>query len=144
MEKKVPDYRGKRILIVEDNHLNMEIFEEILGQTGLKMEEAYDGAEAIEKVAGSEEGYYDLILTDIWMLQMNGYVMTETIRAMKREDVKVVPIIGMTADVEACSVEMARNVGMNDQIYKPFSVDEIAVLFDRYLECKSAELTKIG
>lgn len=133
MGEVVPDYRGKRILLVEDNRLNMEIFEEILSQTGVKMEEAFDGTEAVEKVAESEEGYYDLILSDIRMIYMNGYLMTKSIRGMNRKDVQKLPIIGMTADVEVCSVEAAIQAGMNDQIYKPFGIEEISDKLSKYL-----------
>lgn len=134
MGERVPNYDGKRLLIVEDNHLNMEIFKEIIGFTGIEIDEAFDGVEAVEKVAESPEGYYNLILSDIRMFYMNGYLMTNSIRRMNRADVKTIPIIGMTADREEYGPEDARLAGMNDQIYKPFGVEEIVPIFDRYLQ----------
>lgn len=136
MDERVPDYNGKRLLIVEDNYLNMEIFKEIIGFTGIEIDEAFDGVEALEKVAESPEGYYNLILSDIRMIYMNGYLMTNSIRRMNRTDVKTLPIIGMTADRDECRPEEAWAAGMNEQIYKPFGMEEIVPLFDRYLlEC---------
>lgn len=133
MDEEIPVYNGKRLLIVEDNRLNMEIFKEIIGFTGIEIDEAFDGVEAIEKVAESPEGYYDLILSDIRMIYMNGYLMTNSIRKMNRADVKSLPIIGMTADREECSPKDAREAGMDEQIYKPFGMEEILPLFKRYL-----------
>lgn len=134
MEDQLPCMKGKRLLIVEDNQLNMEIFKEIIGQTEIEMEEAYDGVEALEKISASPDGYYDMILSDIRMIYMNGYRMARSIRKLDRKDVKKMPIIGMTADREICKVEDAIESGMNDQIYKPFSAKEISLFFTRYLK----------
>lgn len=140
MGERIPNFNGKRLLIVEDNQLNMEIFKEIIGFTGIEIDEAFDGIEAIEKVAESPEGYYNLILSDIRMLYMNGYLMTNSIRRMNRTDVKTIPIIGMTADREECRPEEAIEAGMNEQIYKPFGVEEIIPIFNRYIsECNERE-----
>lgn len=133
MLKEIPNYEGKRILIVEDNELNMEIFQEFLEMTNVSIENAYDGVEAVEKVAESEENYYDLILSDIRMIYMNGYTMTKSIRNMNRVDVKQMPIIGMTADAEWLTRKDAIEAGMNDQIYKPFAVEDLLDMLNHYL-----------
>ena len=133
MLKEIPNYEGKRILIVEDNELNMEIFQEFLEMTHVSIENAYDGVEAVEKVAESEENYYDLILSDIRMIYMNGYTMTKSIRNMNRVDVKQMPIIGMTADAEWLTRKDAIEAGMNDQIYKPFAVEDLLDMLNHYL-----------
>ena len=89
------DFKGKRILLVEDNELNREIAEELIGVTGASVESAEDGVQAVEMFKESAEGYYDLILMDVQMPHMDGYEATRCIRALGRSDAQKVPIFSL-------------------------------------------------
>ncbi len=92
------DFSSKRALLAEDNEINAEIAGEILGMTGISLEYAANGREAVEKFAACKDGYYDLIFMDIQMPVMNGYEATRAIRAMGQDYARKVPIIAMTAN----------------------------------------------
>lgn len=110
------DFKGKRILLVEDNELNREIAEELIGVTGASVESAEDGVQAVEMFKESAEGYYDLILMDVQMPHMDGYEATRCIRALGRSDAQKVPIFAMTANAFAEDVQKSREAGMNAHI----------------------------
>lgn len=95
---KESNYSDKRLLLVEDNELNREIAIEIFGMTGINIEEAGNGKDAVDKFSVSEIGYYDIIFMDIQMPVMNGYDATSAIRSLDRQDASSVPIIAMTAN----------------------------------------------
>ncbi len=97
-EDKTEDFSGRRILLAEDNDLNWEIAEELLGEIGFSMDRAENGKIGVEMFENSDIGFYDAILMDIRMPIMNGYEATETIRALDRADAAEIPIIAMTAD----------------------------------------------
>ena len=118
-------FKGKRILLVEDNDLNMEIAETILTDIGLVVEQAWDGKEAYEIFTSSPTGYYDLIFMDIQMPVWNGYQATNAIRHSNRADSDSVPIIAMTANAFVEDVENARNARMNEHIAKPLNPQDI-------------------
>ena len=120
------DLTDHRALLVEDNELNAEIAMEILGMTGLTMDRAADGTEAVDMISECEDGYYDIIFMDIQMPKMNGYDATRAIRAMKRNYCKQIPIVAMTANAFAEDVLAAKTVGMNEHIAKPFDMKTIA------------------
>ena len=113
------DYSGYRILLVEDIELNQEIAVELLSVTGVQVEVADDGAQAVEKFQNSSEGYYDLIFMDIHMPVMDGYEATRRIRGMDRTDAAAVWIVAMTADAFVEDVRQAKESGMNEHISKP-------------------------
>ena len=92
------DFRGRCILLVEDNELNREIAEEILKQYGFLVDIAENGAVAVEKVKNSAPGTYDLVLMDIQMPVMNGYEATEQIRALEDPALAKIRILAMTAN----------------------------------------------
>ena len=121
----VLDATGKRILVVEDNDVNMEIITAILEHTHAHVTCAWDAEEAIDLISQSMEGHYDMILMDIQMPGMDGYAATRAIRSMDRKDTMTIPIMAMTANAFAQDVEKALSAGMNAHIAKPIDVDEL-------------------
>lgn len=128
------DFKGKRILLVEDNELNREIAEELIGATGASVESAEDGVQAVEKFKESAEGYYDLILMDVQMPHMDGYEATRCIRALGCSDAQKVPIFAMTANAFAEDVQKSREAGMNAHISKPLDIRAVYKQMNRYLQ----------
>ena len=127
------DFKGKRILLVEDNELNMEIAMELVGRTGAEVETAENGETAVRKVQESAEGYYDLIFMDIQMPVMDGYEATRQIRRLDREDIKNLPIIAMTANAFAQDRETAYEAGMNEHTTKPIEISALYNIMKKYL-----------
>ncbi len=118
-------FPGKRILVVEDNELNREIAYELLQETKALVETAVDGQDAVDKVAASPEGYYDLIIMDIQMPVMNGLEATKAIRRLDRKDIKDMPIVAMSANAFAEDVQLSLDAGMNEHIPKPIEIDKL-------------------
>ena len=119
------DISGKRILVVEDNELNIEIAEYILKEAGASVEKAENGKAALEQYQISEEGYYDAILMDLMMPVMDGYTATRKIRELERSDAKTVPIIAMTANAFQEDAEKCIAVGMNAHLAKPLDIEKM-------------------
>lgn len=130
------DYSGRRILLVEDNLLNMEIAHELIGMTGALIEEASDGEAALQKVIDAPEGYYDLIFMDMQMPRLNGYEATKAIRSLPRRDVQALPIIAMTANAFLDDIKKEREAGMNAHITKPFQLQELYAVIAAWLPDK--------
>ena len=131
-----PDCHGKRILLVEDNPLNMEIACELIGMTGAVIEEATDGEAALTKIRQAPENYYDLVFMDMQMPRLNGYDATKAIRNLPRQDVKKLPIIAMTANAFLDDIKKEREAGMNAHITKPFHLEELFAVISKWLRCK--------
>jgi signal transduction histidine kinase/CheY-like chemotaxis protein len=127
------DLSGKRVLLAEDNELNAEIAKEILEMTGLSVEHAENGAKAVDCVAESKDGYFDLVLMDIQMPVMNGYEATRAIRAIDREYTKKLPIVAMTANAFAEDVLAAKGAGMDAHIAKPLEIDTLARVLNKWI-----------
>lgn len=127
------DHLGKRILLVEDNELNREIAVEIIGSTGVLIETAVNGQDAVDKVIQSAEGYYQMILMDIQMPVMDGYEATRQIRKLPRADVKKMPVIAMTANAFSEDVTNAINAGMNHHLAKPIDIKALMGVLSTYL-----------
>ena len=127
------DLSGCRALLVEDNELNAEIAREILEMTGLAVECAADGTEAVDRMFGCEDGYYDIVFMDIQMPRMNGYDAARAIRAMDRNYCKQVPIVAMTANAFAEDVQAAKTVGMNEHIAKPLELNALTKTLNKWL-----------
>lgn len=123
--------KGARILLVEDNDINIYVAQLILEKAGCVVEIAKDGKEAIEHFEASEKNYYDAILMDVRMPVMNGIEATKTIRALDREDAATVPIIAMTADAFDEERKKTIEAGMNYHLSKPI---EPKVLYQVLLE----------
>lgn len=117
--------RGKRLLVAEDNLINQEIACEFLRMAGAEVETACNGREAVERFAASRSFYYDAILMDIRMPEMDGYTATQTIRSMRRADAGIIAILAMTADAFAEDVQRARSAGMNGHIAKPLDLAKL-------------------
>jgi len=124
---------GVRILLAEDIDINRFIIEELLAPTGVTIDMARNGREAVEMFEGSEPNYYKLIFMDVQMPEMNGYEATTQIRALLRPDAKRIPIIAMTANAYKEDVEQALSVGMNKHIGKPINVDVLMKTLSLYL-----------
>ena len=113
------DISGMRVLVAEDNDLNLEIARCMLQDAGVKTAEARNGREAVEKFAASEEGAFDAILMDVMMPVMDGMQAARAIRALPRRDAADVPIIAMTANAFAEDQSRARDCGMTKYLTKP-------------------------
>ena len=119
------EFEDARILLAEDNDLNREIAEEIIGDTGITVESAVDGKQALEMYRERGAGYYDMILMDIQMPVMNGYEATRAIRASGQEDATDIPIVAMTANAFMEDVIASREAGMNEHITKPLDMGQL-------------------
>ncbi len=132
-EWTLADFKGKRILLVEDNELNREIAEVILEEAGFLVDSAPDGTDAVAIMEKAEEHYYDAILMDVQMPVMNGYEATRTIRRLPRKDVLEMPIIAMTANALEEDKEAALKNGMNAHIAKPLDMDVFISVLKKFL-----------
>ncbi|MDD3409410.1 MAG: response regulator [Eubacteriales bacterium] len=128
------DFRGRRILLAEDQPLNREIAVRLLTDKGFRVEEAEDGRVALEKFQLSRAWYYDLVLLDIRMPNMDGYQAAEAIRALEREDARTVPMIAMTANAFDEDKKQALEHGMNAHLAKPLNVQELFVTLGSFLQ----------
>ena len=119
------DFRGRRILLVEDNELNSEIAVALLSEYGFRVDTAEDGAEAVEKVKNSTQGDYDLVLMDVQMPVMNGYEATEQIRSLDDPSLAGITILAMTANAFDEDRKKALACGMNGFLSKPIVIEEL-------------------
>ena len=127
------DFRGRSILLVEDNELNSEIALAILNEYGFQVDTAENGAEAVEKIRNSAPGDYELVLMDIQMPVMNGYDATLAIRKMKDTKKARIPIVAMTANAFAEDIQKVLSVGMNDHVAKPVDMNILVSTMMKYL-----------
>ena len=124
---------GVRILLVEDNEINIEIARELLTEEGCIVETANDGVACIDMIEKADADYYKLILMDIQMPVMNGYDATLAIRKMKDTKKSRIPIIAMTANAFAEDVQKVLSVGMNDHVAKPVDINILVSTMMKYL-----------
>ena len=136
-EQSMPEnfLKCKRILLVEDNELNVEIARTILQDVQAEVEVAADGAIAVAMLQKAPVGYYDVILMDIQMPKMNGYQATEAIRKLPDERAQV-PIIAMTANAFEEDRQAAFAAGMDDYLAKPIEIDKLLRKIVKVLEKK--------
>ena len=134
-EKTPPagDLRGKRLLVVEDNELNMEIAEFMLKSTGAEVVPVYDGESAVKAYAQAAPGTYQAILMDLMMPVMDGYAATRAIRSSGRPDAGTIPIIAMSANAYAEDVQKCLDTGMNAHISKPLYKDVMLETIERFV-----------
>lgn len=119
------DCEGKVALVVDDVDINRIIVREQLAKTKMRIEEALDGQEAVEKIKSSPENYYDIVFMDVQMPRMNGYVASENIRRLDRKDVADMPIVAMTANAFKEDIEKALAAGMDEHLPKPLDPDKL-------------------
>ena len=125
--------QGRRLLLAEDNALNMEIMEFLLNDVGIKVTKATDGQQAVEAFAASPVGGFDAILMDVMMPVRDGHEAARAIRAMDRPDAKTIPIFAMTANAFAEDRCKALDAGMNEHLPKPIDPDALYRLLVKYL-----------
>ena len=125
LPEKNADFKGKHILLVEDNELNREIAQEILREYGFLVDSAENGAVAVEKVSTAAPGSYDLLLMDVQMPIMDGYTATRKIRALDDPARAKLPILAMTANAFDEDRRNALESGMNGFLSKPIVIDDL-------------------
>ena len=133
-KQNIPDIteklEGKRILLAEDNELNAEIAETVLEETGIKVKHVEDGIQCIEELKKMPENYYDVILMDVQMPNMDGYTATQRIRDLDDSRAEI-PIIAMTANAYDEDRRKAQEAGMDGFLAKPLDVDEMMRLLGK-------------
>ena len=127
-------FEGMRALLVEDNMVNMEIAQMLLEQAGFLIETAENGKIALEMTAASEPGYYDVILMDIQMPVMDGYMAAQAIRSLPDTRLAGIPIIAMTANAFQEDIKKAQEVGMNGHIAKPLDIPSMKATLQQVLK----------
>lgn len=128
------DFKGRRVLVVDDNQLNREILVEAMREEGFVVDEAIDGSFAIEKLRDSEPGTYELVILDLQMPVMDGYETTRIIRNFQNPKVSEIPIVALTADALPEEKSRAFNCGVNAYLVKPVdmpSLLKVLMLFFR-------------
>ena len=116
---------GLRVLVAEDNELNMEIARYMLEENGMQVEGAVDGMDAVKKFQNTEPGYYDVICMDIMMPNLNGWDAARKIRTMKRADAEKIPIIAMSANAFTEDIIKSRISGMDQHVAKPLDMNQL-------------------
>lgn len=124
-EEAQESFKGKNILLVEDNKLNQEIAASILKMAGFNVDTAEDGTVAVDKVLTNPAGTYDVVLMDIQMPRMNGYEATKAIRELEEKAKADIPIIAVTADAFEEDRQKALDAGMNGHVTKPIEIPKL-------------------
>ena len=133
-EYETKNFSDKRVLLVEDNELNREIAVEILGMTGVHIDIAEDGRQALQMFEKSPDDYYDMIFMDIQMPVMDGLQATRAIRELYRKDAVRVPIVAMSANAFVEDIKRSRRAGMNEHIAKPLNLEKLLGVMEHYLD----------
>lgn len=132
IEEQKPDISGRKILVVEDNDLNLEIAQFMLEEDKAVVEVARDGLQAVEAFKNSREGELEVILMDIMMPNMDGIEAAKTIRSLDRADAKSIPIIAMTANAFAEDMRKTKEAGMNEHLTKPVDGEKLLQVLYKY------------
>ena len=128
----------KRLLLVEDTELNREIAVELISQTGVSVDSAENGQEALACFEKMPENHYDMIFMDIQMPVMDGYEATAKLRRLARRDAPQIPIIAMTANAFAEDIRKSREAGMNEHLTKPLDIGALMKCLEKWLGEKKA------
>ena len=131
---KASAFTGKKLLVVEDNELNLEIASTLLKEAGFEVDTAENGKIAVEKVEAASAGRYDLILMDIQMPEMDGYEATRRIRALPDAKKAALPIVAMTANAFEDDRKNALHAGMNGHIAKPLDIQKLFQVLSELLK----------
>ena len=130
--KKDNIFKDKKLLIVEDNEINRDIVIEAMTIIGMRTEVACNGKEAVEIMNGCQDNEYYAVLMDIEMPVMNGYEATRQIRESKREYLRNVPVIAISANCFEEDIEAYKDAGMNGHITKPMTFNEVIRVLMEY------------
>lgn len=131
-EEEETTIEGMKILLVEDNDLNLEVAQYILEDAGAEIIVARNGLESVELFEQSDSDSFDVILMDVMMPVMDGLTATKKIRKLKRKDARTIPIIAMTANVFNEDIIAAKEAGMNEHIAKPLDFDKLIHTLAKY------------
>lgn len=126
-------FAGERILLVEDNELNLEVAASLLEMKGLTIESACNGLQALEKFCSTPVGYYDAVLMDIRMPVMDGLEAARNIRLFDKSDAQTIPIIAMTANAFDEDVEKSHAAGMNAHLAKPIDPEKLFAVLQEFI-----------
>jgi len=130
-------HSSRRVLIVEDNELNLEIETEILGEMGFEVETAENGRKAVEMLCSSDSGHYDFIIMDIQMPVMNGWEASETIRKLTDPKLSEIPIIALSANAFESDKQMSAKAGMDAHLPKPINIPVLTETIERVLAARA-------
>ena len=125
LARETADLKGRHVLLAEDVTVNAEIMMMVLSMREIEADLAENGWVAVQKFARSDPGYYDAILMDMRMPEMDGLEATRTIRAMERADAKEIPIIALTANAFDEDVQQSMQAGLNAHLSKPVEPDTL-------------------
>jgi CheY-like chemotaxis protein len=132
VNKNSADVSGMKVLLVEDNELNIEVALMLLEDAGVSADVAKNGKEAVDKFLASKEGDYDLILMDVMMPVMNGYEATQIIRSSTHPLATTIPIIAQTANAFQDDIKKTKEVGMDAHISKPIEEENLLKILAQY------------
>ena len=132
-EKRHKEFKGRRVLLVEDNLLNQEVAKELLESVGMEVDVVGDGDLAVDKMRYAQEGQYDLILMDVQMPRMDGYTATKEIRTLPNPAAANIPIIATTADAFEEDKKAAVRAGMNGHIAKPLEIEKLLAIMEEVM-----------
>ena len=130
-------HSSRRVLIVEDNELNLEIETEILGEMGFEVETAENGRKAVEMLCSSDSGHYDFIIMDIQMPVMHGWEASETIRKLTDPKLSEIPIIALSANAFESDKQMSAKAGMDAHLPKPINIPVLTETIERVLAARA-------
>ncbi|MBR4328340.1 MAG: response regulator, partial [Candidatus Riflebacteria bacterium] len=134
VNNKKAELKGRRILLAEDMAVNAEIIKMVLSMREIKVEHAVNGKIAVDMFANSSEGYFDAVLMDMRMPEMDGLEAAKHIRAMDRDDAKVIPIIALTANAFEEDVQRSLQAGLNAHLSKPVEPETLFVTLESFIK----------
>ncbi|MBQ5804615.1 MAG: response regulator, partial [Erysipelotrichaceae bacterium] len=137
--RKKKELKNKRILLAEDIQINAEIMASLLSMKEMKVEHAENGRVAVEMFETHEEGYYDAILMDMRMPEMDGLEASKKIRSMDRKDAKEIPIIALTANAFDEDVQRSMQAGLNAHLSKPVEPEQLFTTLQTLIKEKTEE-----